>query len=148
MNKENEEKAAAANYVINFYNEVQQLTHFYATYENLMLELIEKYGNEEQIEETEKSVIKQACSTIRYYTTVSFIKYSSIMLKTGENIDKDIEKLYNIIIKTYVVKREDVKNYVVKLNSVLMNTVIKSLLESSSDVIAKLYGENLKEKNE
>ena len=41
---------------------------------------------------------------------------------------------------------KDLENYVVELNGVLMNTVIKNLLESSSDVIAKLYSEtNLKE---
>lgn len=144
MNEVNEEKAAAANYVINFYNEVQQLTHFYANYENLMLELSEKYGSQEdKIEQSENELIKQACATIRYYSQLAYIKYSSIILKTGEKLDKDIEKLNQTITTSYVVKRADVKDYVVKLNSVLMNTVIKNLLETSSDVIAKIYGEDV-----
>jgi hypothetical protein len=147
VNKQDEEKAAAANYIINFYNEVQVLTHHYATYENLMLELSEKYGSQEdKVSEEEKNIIKQSCSTIRYYTTVAFIKYSSIMLKTENKVDKDIETLHDTIKKDYVTKRQDILKYVIKLNGVLMNTVIKSLLENSSDVIAKLYGEDTPKK--
>lgn len=140
--KIDEEKQTAANYIFNFYNEVQQLTHIYANYENLMLELAEKYGNQEdKISEAEKEIIKNACATIRYYTTVSFIRYSSIIVKTNAKVDPVIEQLHNSIKDKFIVMREDVRNYVIQLNSVLMNTVIKTLLENSSDVIAKLYGD-------
>lgn len=137
----NEEKAAAANYVLQFYADVQNVTHNYANYENLMLELSEKYnGKDDKITQSENDQIKIYCQTIRYFVTVSFIKYSSIILKTGGKIDPKIEKLYNTIKISFVVKREDVKNYVLELNGVLMQTVIKTLLQSSDEIVEKLYG--------
>jgi hypothetical protein len=148
IDKQSEEKAAAANYIINFYNEVQQLTHYYVEYENLMLEIAEKYeGAEDKISPEEKEVIKQAWKLIRYYTNMSFIKYSSIMIKTNNKVDKDIEKLQKDLLGKYEVVRKDIKDYVLKLNAVLMNTIIKSLLETSSDVMNKIYGED-KPKND
>ena len=98
-----------------------------------MLEIAEKYGaDEEKISQNEKEIIKQLCATIRYLTTVSFIKYSSIMLKTNNKVDKDIEKQHNKIIESYVVKRVEIKDYVVKLNSVLISFFLASMSEARS----------------
>ena len=137
----NEQKTTAANYILNFYNEVAQLTHHYANYENLMLELAEKYGDhQDKIEDGEKEIIRQTCHTLRYFVTATYIKYQSILSKVGDP-NPDITTLYNRLKLQFIVKREDVRNYTILLNSVLVNTVIKDLLQTSSEIINKIYGE-------
>lgn len=145
----NEEKTAAASYILNFYSEIAQLTHYYAQYENVMLHIANKYGeDQDKVAQGEKNLINQLCENLRYYTVVTYIKYCSISTKTGVDISKEITKLHDKIKTTFIVKREDVKNYVIELNGVLMGTVIKSLLENASDLMNKLYGDNGKLKQE
>ena len=149
MGKSNvdEEKTTAASYILNFYNEIAQLTHYYAQYENVMLHLASKYGDkEDKITQQEKSIVNELNENLRYYTVVTYIKYSSISAKTGEKINKKITDLHDKVKASFMVKREDIKNYVIELNGVLMGTVVKSLLENASDLMNKLYSENAKPK--
>jgi predicted nucleic acid-binding Zn-ribbon protein len=136
----NEEKTAAASYVLTFYTEVQQLTNTYANYENLLLQLQEKYGKDlSKTDEIEKEQIKTACQMLRYYVNLTYIKYASIAAKTKEKSDIDIKKLYEQLKSNYIVDLQEIHKYVIKLNGVLMNTVIKTLLESSADIVNKIY---------
>ena len=138
----NEEKTAGASYVLNFYQEVASLTHNYANYENLLLELKEKYnGQEEKITIEERDALKAYCQTLRYYIVKTYIAYSSIVDGIKKAIDPDVKLFSDILKNQYVLKAADLENYVVKLNAFIISDVIKHLLESSNDIIAQLYKE-------
>ena len=142
MEKPNEETITASSYILNFYNEVGILTSMYANYQNALLEMSEKKKAGGNLEEQDKQVFKDLNVQIRYYVNMSYIKYSSIILKTGGQIDKAITDLRVKICSSIGVGSEDVEEYVIAMNGVLMQTVIKSLLQNSSDIINKLYAEN------
>ena len=142
MEKPNEETITASSYILNFYNEVGILTSMYANYQNALLEMSEKKKAGGNLEEQDKQVFKDLNVQIRYYVNMSYIKYSSIILKTGGQIDKAITDLRVKICCSIGVGNKDVEKYVIAMNGVLMQTVIKSLLQNSSDIINKLYSEN------
>lgn len=127
-----EEKTAGASYVLSFYQEVATITHHYANYLNIFVELKEVYdGNEEKLTSSEKEVLKNYCQTLRYYVTKTFIGYESIMLGLNEKPNNDIKIIHDMVLKQYIVKLEDIKKYVVLLNSMVMKKIIKNLMETS-----------------
>jgi adenylate kinase len=135
-----EEKTAGASYVLNFFSNVMQLNHYYANYENLMIELATKYAKEAGKETPEdKDSIRNFCQTLRYYATQAYIGYRAIMGGIGKPIDSELLKLHINIKESYVLSREEIEAYVIKMNSVIMNTVIKDILQNSQDLLNEIY---------
>lgn len=144
-----EERTAAASYILTFYQEIIALTHNYANYENLMLELEQKYGSEdEKMSPEEQDIIKQFSSILRYYIRVTYVRYVSIMAGVGQKTDKKITDLFDKIKDQYIVIRADAQDYVTALNGVLVNKIIKNLLESSQELVQQLYSGTEEEKGE
>lgn len=147
MSKENksfpsQEKIAAANYVLNFYQEVATLTSFYSQYENILLEIKAKYGDEHPIPEEDKTYIVEICKNIRYYVRVCYIKHKSIVSKVKKQTDDETETLKNDIASSLLVDRVKLEAFVVKMNDVLVENVIKDLLQNSGDIINSIFSEN------
>ena len=147
MSKENkgfpsQEKIAAANYVLNFYQEVATLTSFYSQYENILLELKAKFGEEQIVPNEEREYINEVCKNIRYYVRVCYIKHRSIVSKVNKGLDEEIETLKNDIATSLIIDRVKLEKFVFKMNDVLINNVIKDLLQNSSDIINSIFSEN------
>lgn len=142
MNKERD--ITAASYIYKFYTEIQQLNHEYSNYFNIMLELENKYTSdvEKKADEQEKTVIKAQVQAVRYAAHQSFIHYSSIMIGTGNKASKDIINLYNTIKYQFMISRHDLEKYVTAINAVLVQEVIRNLLETSQDLIKDIYKED------
>ena len=149
-----EKRATAANYVINFYNDILSLNHWYANYENVLLELEQrnksKQGELHEIAtENEKQTLVQYCETVRYFVTKSKITYITIMGALKKEPDNKIIELQEKIKKQYIVDRADLNEYVIVLNKVLVDNIIQDLLQSSADLLNELYNtENTQPKNE
>lgn len=142
----NEQAIAGANYIINFYQEVETLISVYSQYDNLVLELETKSQDREeneQIEEQEAEAIKQASQTTRYYIKTTYIKFSGIArnVKIEDKEYNELTKLYNKINKTLIVNRDDIKEYTIELNRLLLKNVIKTLLEDSSQILQSIYSQ-------
>lgn len=136
-----EKKLTAANYIISFYQEVGNLTYWYANYENVLLEMKEKYGHEgtNKLTPEEKDNLMKYCQSLRYYVIKCNISYKSIA--EGATITKDdkIETLCNAIKEQYIVRAKDLSEYVTILNKHLVTSVMKNLLESSQDIVNEVY---------
>lgn len=139
-----EEKQAAANYVLNFYQEVQQMTSQYAGYCNVLVEQEYKYQALDlgKMDDDTKARIIQEVQTVRYYAHKSYIQYLSIMEGVKLPLDKDIKELYAKLNKQFIIERSVLEKYVVALNKVLTTKIMKGLLESSSDIVESVYGVN------
>lgn len=137
----NERQAAGASYLLTFYQEIINLTHHYAQYSNLLVEAKNKYGNKEinEIEDDAKNIIVTEVQSVRYSTYKCYIMYKTIIpsLKLKEN--KDLLALYNKIKEDYLIKQEDLENFVIALNSVLITEVIKNLLDTSQALVEDIY---------
>ncbi len=138
-----EKKIAGASYIFAFYKEVQILTDYYAQYINFLLEVKEKTKGEnlEKLDEAVKTTIMQGVQQARISAHKTYIQYISIVdvLKRGKQ-DK-IGEIYKRIKTDYIIKEEDLRDYVVALNKVLLNEVIQSLLEDSQTIINQVYTE-------
>ena len=146
----NEEKTTAASYIITFYKEVQELTHNYSTYTNIVLELDNKYTQEAQqkgqMEENDRNVLVQVLQTFRYHANKCFLQYECISEATSNQKNKDsIAEHYKKIKKEFMINREDAYNFVKAMNIFLINDIMKHLLEDSQETIDSLYKDDRSE---
>jgi len=138
----NESKLAGANYIVNFFNHINQLNSEYSKYQNYLLEIDAKYsGNIEALSDLEKDYISNLVQICRYYVSIVYIQYKSIYsvvdkLKESEKI----EDLYNKINNTYLIEREQLKEFILEINKALVNDVMKDLLVSSKEIVGEIYG--------
>lgn len=139
--KVSEERTAGASYVLSFFTNVMQINHFYANYENLMLELDEKHkGHAATTSPEEKSIVMQYCNNLRYYATQCNIAYKAIVLGVGQKEDQKIVDAFEKVKSSYMVKREEIGEYVTLINSFVMKSIIREILKSSQDIVNELYG--------
>lgn len=145
MSKEKEKKSAAASYILNFYREVLTLTSYHSQYLNLLLEIESKYKEIEKASEAEKLNIQQAIQNVRYYCTQVYIQYRSIAnaIKLKEN--EKIEEIYTKLKTNYVLQRQDVEDYVILLNNLLVEEVIQDLLQSSEQIVKHAFNNDISE---
>lgn len=140
---------AGSNYIILFFNDIQQLNHNYSLYLNYMLELEGKYGPEAErvtkSTEEEKNAVVNLVQTLRHYSTKCFLQYSSIIQSLNKKVDKTISDVYNNkLIKNLIINRDDLKTFVIGINKALMDEVIVDLLKKAEDIYKDIYSDEQK----
>jgi hypothetical protein len=144
-----EKKQAAISYIGQFYNEVMTLTTNYSQYNNMILELKEKYGIDsiqDKLTDQERSDLINAITIVRQNITLTYIKYKVIIEQTkGTNITKEKrEELYNKYVKVnkekYVIGTEDLESYVIILNEFLVSNIMTELIQTTQTYINEIYG--------
>lgn len=134
-----EKKTVAASYILSFYSEVQNLTHNHSQYVNLLLEL-ENKTNSDAAKQTDadKQIIINACQMLRYSATKCYIQYKSIapQLKTKAI---DLDKLYLKIRNNFIFNRNDIEEYTIMLNNVLVEGIIQELLATSQKLVGDIF---------
>lgn len=146
--KLDEQKTAKASLLLNFFNEVQQLKHEEAVYHNLLIELKARFGSNDftKIPDNDKNLLVQQCQTVRYYAMVSFRSYKSISAnikrekddKKEKRPDEYIEEIRNPK-QPIIIDLKVLGDYVDSLLLFLTEDIIKTLLESSQEIIDKVY---------
>jgi hypothetical protein len=140
----NEERITAASYIINFYQDIQGLTHAFANYINYMTFLETKYDKIEPNKwwASDNESLIELSQKVRFFATKTFIAYSAINARLETKlVGKDINALYVKVKKDLIVKRDDISEYVIAMNMLLVTNIFKSLLETSNEVLKKLYGD-------
>lgn len=140
-----EKKRVAEAYIIEFYNDVIALTRWYANYMTIGLELEGKYGEEilKSASEAEMAELKNILTNLRYHILKSYIWYESIVKGLQQEPNNTLGMLYTRFNTSYLLKREELEQYIKTINSVLVeNTQLKALLENSVSVVSDLYGES------
>jgi hypothetical protein len=139
-----EERVAASSYVISFYKFVQSLTHEYANYENMLLEMEAKTkNNAEKLDPTSKDTLLGSSQRLRYYATQTYINYESIRRAVGDKKIKenaDMRAAYAELRSHLIIARDDAEKFVVEMNAILLTEIVKNLLQTSQDVMEQLYG--------
>lgn len=136
------EESAAANYITTFYRDVQELNTYYAQYVNLLSEIEQRQKDGVNLEEDQKGVLTQVTQTVRFFAIRAFIQYSALKRTIQEEntpILGDVEKFYPPVRDTFQIHRADLEGYVLELNLFLLNSIIRSLLETSEDLVNKVY---------
>lgn len=139
----NQEKVAAANYILTFFQEVGALTDNFCYYINTLVELENKYQEVDlnKVTEEENQQFKNLINTIRYYIIKTSIMYKTICANQNHQIKTDFLEDTKKLRDTLVFNREDLEKYVFTLNNFLADTIIKELQETSSQIVNNIYGE-------
>lgn len=142
-----EKKYAAASYIINFYQSVDELTKIYATYSNVILELINRIGKEnlkEQInqasmDDTEKQVLMNTLANVRYWIHKVWIQYKSIIGSINKEDEQNLQETYDKIKNDFVIELQDFEKLTEGLNKFLLQEIVDKLLQNSDQYIQELY---------
>lgn len=141
----NEQRTAAASYILNFYQTVVDLKSAYANYVNLLAELGQKYKNAadaDAMTETEREALKQQAQVTRYHVVQSYVDFSTIHEATSsKDEDNPLKKPYEKLTKDFILDQNHLEAYVFGVNRELAVGIIKDLLQTSQDVIEDIYGE-------
>lgn len=138
------EQTAAANYIIQFYQEVNLLKQNYAIYVNALKELEAKQNQEQEIniEEAEKQQINKIVQTARYYLIQSHITCDNILTILNKKKEQEIlQNLYNQVIKDYILDTTKLHAYVTQISLTLIQEAMRGLLKTSEDIIKGLYND-------
>lgn len=152
MSKEithNEKAVTAASYFYSFYNQIMSLNHNEAQYQNVLAELKNKHGSMElgKLEEEEKNVLMQQAQLVRYHARRTWIMYKTIKKSLEIKDKQDIEENYNSLKEDYVIKMDKLEKFIIHINSVLVNSIIKDLIDNSQELMEDIYSpENEKPK--
>lgn len=145
--KFNEKRVAAASYILSFYEEVNNVTHYYSIYLNALIELDTKYSKIEsnelmaKVPDEDKNQLIQLTNYIRYHSNKCYIQYKTLLPKLNIKEDKKLTNFFNSITTTYIIQRAELQEFVLTLHSVLMDGIIQELLESSQSYLENLYGQ-------
>jgi len=146
MSKENkdEKRIVGASYILEFARNVILLNSDYSNYLNSMVYLEEKHGQSggEGMDDTEKNQTIELNHRVRASCTNLYISYKTLVKVLNEEEDKSIIDSYSSIKTRLIVKKEDIENFVVGLNTFLVQDIVKNLLESSQDIVSSIYGES------
>lgn len=142
MGKNDERRQAGASYIINFFNDIQTLNHHYSTYLNFLLELKHKHGTSfesKSIQEDEKLALTNTVQTVRHFCHKIYILYKSMISVKEIKGDKNLDSYYLKIKENFIIHSGDLEKFVISLNTLLVNDIIKDLLVSSQDIIGNIY---------
>lgn len=145
-----QEEIVAGSYILTFYQEVQNLSHYYAQYLDIMLRLKMTITTEEKLaklDETTTQELRNALINLRYSAHKTQIQYLSIIDSIKATTNKKLQDIYTKIKQTYIIPIEDIETYTLELNKELTRAVIKDLLETSQQYIQNIYP-NEQQKNQ
>jgi len=144
-----EEQIAGSSYILNFLNDVENLTNTYATYLNVMVRMQDKYklgkkekdeGSERkktlQIEQEDERAILEVNESIRIWIARCYIKAKTLEVKIPEMVAsvKKLNKHYELAISSSMIEKEVVEGFVMDINAIFMQGILKDLLIRAQDV--------------
>lgn len=138
IQKIDERRKAAANYIVNFYNEVEALKQNCIVYSNFLLQLKKKFDME-NVPETEKRQLMDQSMNVRYYVLLSYHSHKGIRDSVNIPGDDGIEKAYNIVKDQLIIKEEDAFKYMNEIVKFMLSEVISTLLETSQNIVSEIF---------
>ena len=139
-----EKRINASNYLYQFQQETQELTHQYAIYCGLLLEIKAATENTQNntsltIPDNYKNPLTQINQNIRYYCIKLYISYSTIQKSLNQAPDPKITEIYTKIQSKALILSEDLEIFVTLINEYTIQDTMQQLLETSSAFISKIY---------
>jgi len=146
-----EENMAGSGYIINFFNDIENLTNSYAGYLNVLVRIQDRYNLKEQDNEKRKTPLKnlesedeqallEVAETLRVWIARCYIKATTLQeriptMKTGV---ANLKQLYEKAISKSVIEKEVVENFVLAINKMFVAGILKDLLMRSQDIYAEI----------
>lgn len=153
---EKTDKSTAASHIINVYNSVANLRHWYALYlgQSIYARSIgfdsKKDGEKSEMPQAEIDKIRSIVGELRYHCIVTYKLYKSLAKKLDKKLEfragdtYDINALYESIAgekASFVMDLKSADDYLSFFEDLLVNEVLKNLLETSQDILESIYNE-------
>lgn len=145
--EKSEEKTAGAFYILNFYNQIQQLNQLIASYKILRNYIDKSDDDPEKVPEEYKEGASERSQQTLYQINIVYISYKAISEEIGQEEEK-ITELYRKLDKQFLLNRDDLMEFSHKINSFLLSNVVKKLLYSSQEFIDSIYQDDDKPSTE
>lgn len=140
-------KIVAASYIIQFYNDLENLNTAYPYYINNLIRILGRYGTDEealgQMEDNEKNEVQSNADAVKTYIIRSYIRYEALREDLKNVKDEDTTKLKAYMDAATIKilpERKDVEGYVIALNRVFTSTIMYDFLNTSKDTLLKVGG--------
>lgn len=139
--KLDEQKTAQASFILSFYTNSQTLANQYSLYENVLIEIENKYGSADlgKMDEGEKQILIETTQTLRHIVRLVYLDYATLISGLKEKEDINIKNYFEEIRKDFIPQRDTVLKFVIEIKKVIVKDIIKNLLQNSSDVIEAIY---------
>lgn len=145
-----EEKSSAANYILNFYDNVQKINHFYAIYGNFLLLTKFQHGEDakaikDRMTDQDKATFANNTENLHYYIDQAMLSAKIFAKVKGIKVDQDKESAFakvtdshKIISAEYTIKKEELDKFVEAINIFVVDNIMPSLLQTSQDIVNRL----------
>jgi hypothetical protein len=147
----NEQRILAADYITQFYRDIQEMTTALAMYINTQKEITIKYGlnikeAKEKLSDGERAQYFQAQQTFTGYVIRTKLQLAALQrTKKINDIDKTISEgitiSYNKIIAESIVMQETATEYVELMACILINATMQDLLMNSQKALDEIYAQ-------
>lgn len=136
-----EKLVAGAGYILTFFNDIEQLTSYFASYLNTFLELKSKYQDLEaldKLDESDRANLVGLIQGMRSWIVRTYVKAKALEEHVSEFNVEELEKSYKEATENFVLKPESVEKYVIEINKAFAKGIMKDLLVQAHDLYAKL----------
>lgn len=138
---EYEQQVAGAGYVLSFFNDIEQLSNYYAQYINTVLSFERKYPNNKALEgmsEEDRQALIATVQGLRTWIIRCFVKAQALKEKVENFTSDEFEEIYRKVTSNFIPEREDVESFVIEINKAFVNGMLVDLLNRARDVYARL----------
>ena len=136
-----ESQMAGAGYVLSFFNDIEQLSSYYANYINTVLSMQNKYPNERSLEnmgEEDRQTLIQAAQGLRTWIVRTYIKAQALKGKINAFDNERLRENYQKAIKEFISQPSEIVDYVIEINKAFCDGVLIDLLNEARDFYARL----------
>lgn len=140
-----EGELAGANYILTFYTNVEQLTAAYAEYINKIVPIKAKVSKEDlaqgkidSLDDEDLTNLNSSLNTLRYYITNVYIKSQALKSKVKTFENKELTDFYKKIKDKPLIDNSEIEDFILKINSCLIDDIVQQLLVKSRDIYNKI----------
>ena len=139
-----EKLVAGAGYILTLFNDIEQLTSYFANYLNTFIELKHKYRdvkNLDQLEECDRSNLISLIQGMRSWVVRTYIKMKALEEQIGEVNTGRLEESYKEVVSSFVLNPNTVEKYVIEINRAFAKGILRDLLVQAHDLYTRLTSE-------
>jgi hypothetical protein len=144
MQSAQDNASPSANYLSQFYLDLENLTTQVSNYNNLMAYLNEKYNNleEKEMKKEDYVALDQFSQQCRFWANRLYIKFRALSEKFEEfkAQSENIEKIYKQVATKRIVSFDDIHELVIAFNTLFVGSVCEKFFVDTQKAFSQISG--------
>lgn len=137
-----ERQVVAASLIVQFYQDVSQLSHHFCIYRNYLVELGVKGKENQDMNDNESQALQVTVQNYRYFANKTYIQFLTLS-KEGVIDNKEQVKQHYAHInnpKNFIIEVQQAENYLTEIMALFLKGIVKDLLNTSQQIFNEIYG--------